>query len=370
MTMSNRTFGVEIECIGVSAQVALEAIRAAGVLCEIEYYNHQTRGHWKIVTDASVRDAHGNPGIEVVSPILQGSVGIRELKLVADALNTAGATANKTCGLHVHVGARDLTIDEIKMVVKRYVSHEEAIDAVMPRSRRGNVNTYCKSMNVFATNFGGRLENVTDLYDFENRSWDRFYKLNLAAFVRQGTLEFRQHSGTVQSEKIVNWVLFVLNFIEVSRSMVNGAVSNAPRRGRPAGRSRTRAKGLFKIVDALHAWENRSWIAVQTGVTCRPTVAGLSLVSGYNAASIPACITEIRNRWNLRIRKNRTTGEYYVQGMISTQRYNEILASLDQPTEVSTSPSRISVPTNDQDVFAGLPATVASYFRERAEDLQ
>ena len=83
--MMNRTFGVEIECIGITSAVACEAIRAAGLTCEIEGYNHNTRDHWKIVTDGSVRDNRGNPGIEVVSPILRGTAGMTALKKVADA---------------------------------------------------------------------------------------------------------------------------------------------------------------------------------------------------------------------------------------------------------------------------------------------
>lgn len=362
MTMTDRTFGVEIECIGVNAHVAAQAIRDAGVLCEVEYYNHYTRDHWKIVTDASVRDATGAPGIEVVSPILQGERGLRELKLVADALNVSGGTANRTCGLHVHVGARDLTIDQIKMVVKRYTAHEEAIDAVMPRSRRGNGNSYCKSMNVFSSNYGAQLENIRDLVSFQGRSWDRFYKLNLAAFIRQGTLEFRQHSGTVQAEKIVNWVLFVLNFVEVSRNMVSGSVPSPSRRGRPSGRSRTRIKGLFKIVQALWAYEN--W----EGGARPGTVAWLSEVSGYNAASIPACISEIRDRWDLKIRKNRQTGYYYFEGGLSSARFETLRDNVLGEHEPAT--ETVSLPVSDTDVFAGLDSHVVSYFRERAEDLQ
>ena len=64
-----RRFGVEIEFKGNRTEVANQ-INMLGVACIEEGYNHHTRSHWKIVTDASL--GYDNAG-EVVSPILQGA---------------------------------------------------------------------------------------------------------------------------------------------------------------------------------------------------------------------------------------------------------------------------------------------------------
>jgi hypothetical protein len=45
----------------------------------------------------------------------------------------------------------------------------------------------------------------------------RYYKLNALAFLRHGTLEFRQHGGTMSILRMVNWIIFCVNFIENSR---------------------------------------------------------------------------------------------------------------------------------------------------------
>ena len=57
-----------------------------------------------------------------------------------------GATANRSCGYHVHLDAADLTASDIRAIVTRYADHESEIDAFMPPSRRGNANTYCGSV--------------------------------------------------------------------------------------------------------------------------------------------------------------------------------------------------------------------------------
>ena len=357
--MTNRTFGVEIECIGITQDAACEAIRAAGLVCEIEGYNHATRNHWKIVTDASVRDNRGNPGIEVVSPILRGTAGMTALKKVADALNAAGATANKTCGLHVHVGAQDLNIDEIKMIVKRYAEHESTIDNFMPVSRRRDNNHMLKSMGYWMNSYSSQLAACTNTSAILGRSWDRYYKVNLAAYVRQNTIEFRQHSGTVSSAKIENWVLFVLNFVEVSRQLV-ASVNPAPvarRRGRPAGRTNARDKGLFKILNALYNdYPSQS-------------PSRLAEISGYSVASIPACMSEIRRKWGITVRKSRIWNTYRV--IITPARFLEIQAQVQSGTPVGGVQSVATMPCvpSDDSAFRGLSAGVVSYFEERTAEL-
>ena len=115
----NRKFGIEMEIVGIDRQTALRALRAISISVQNEDYNHNTRGHWKLVSDSSV---HG--GFEVVSPVLHGEAGLEEARAVATALDDAGATANRSCGLHVHFDARDLTAGDIHTIVRRYARHE------------------------------------------------------------------------------------------------------------------------------------------------------------------------------------------------------------------------------------------------------
>ena len=80
--INTRKFGIEIEFVNANRETLAQKLVANGIPCFYEGYNHTTRGHWKIVTDATVRG-----GYELVSPPLQGEAGLLEVKKVL-AINT------------------------------------------------------------------------------------------------------------------------------------------------------------------------------------------------------------------------------------------------------------------------------------------
>ena len=93
---------MEFEAYNAGKPVLRDALTAAGLQCEIESYNHNDKTHWKIVNDGSI---NGNDTFELVSPILQGGDGMRQLEKACFVLNACGAKVNKSCGTHVHLGA-------------------------------------------------------------------------------------------------------------------------------------------------------------------------------------------------------------------------------------------------------------------------
>ncbi len=202
----DRKFGIELEIVGINREAALRALHAVGINVQAEAYNHTTRGHWKFVSDASVRD-----GFEVVSPVLRGEAGIEEAMTVAEALSDAGATANRTCGFHVHFDASDLSAANVKTIVHRYADHEAEIDAFMPPSRRGAANQFCAPVSRFLTH---RFDEARTMDELVAAQPGRYFKVNLQSYRRHGTLEFRQHSGTVNANKVANWVRFLGEFID------------------------------------------------------------------------------------------------------------------------------------------------------------
>ena len=48
-----------------------------------------------------------------------------------------------------------------------------------------------------------------------------YKKVNICAFARHGTIEFRQHQGTLSFEKIVNWISFCQEFVNHSKKTSN-----------------------------------------------------------------------------------------------------------------------------------------------------
>ncbi|MFZ5852271.1 MAG: amidoligase family protein [Actinomycetota bacterium] len=193
-----RRFGVEIECFGISKYEAHAAIHAADVSVEVEDYNHRTVGHWKIVHDGSVSGS----GLEIVSPPLSGPAGLEDVRTVMTALREAGATVNRSCGLHVHHEIVDLTGDQIAALATAWHTNQAAIDLLVARSRRGQQ----EYIGPFQDN------ELPDLLAYLRQRQvgyvTRYRNLNFQSYPRYGTVEVRQHQGTLSGDKAVAWIRF------------------------------------------------------------------------------------------------------------------------------------------------------------------
>lgn len=231
---TGRKFGIEIEFIGITRETAVDAIRAAGLRCASQQYNHRTSRQWKVVPDGSL----ANVGGELVSPPLRGEAGIRALKKACDALVEAGARIDRTCGLHVHHDVHELSMYSIIRLVQFWKDSQIAIDQMVAPSRRdgGGSSRWCRPIDDHVMRYVGRLreecdraggaltysevrhggtamsapdtaraaQNVRDLFS----SIDRYYTLNVSVYPRAGTVEVRQHQGTIDAEKINAWIEF------------------------------------------------------------------------------------------------------------------------------------------------------------------
>jgi hypothetical protein len=213
----SRTFGVEIEAYGVTRAALLAELRAQGLEAHGEDYNHATRPHWKIVSDGSVQGANA---FELVSPVLRGYEGLEDLARACRALKICGAQVNNSCGLHVHFGARDMSIEHLRQLVRNYLVLEPTIDQLMPATRRGNANTYCQGLLRGRTQAEAERQllgaTTTEQLAQAANNGSRYHKVNLQSFFRHGTIEFRQHSGSTDFEKISFWVKFLHNLIDFS----------------------------------------------------------------------------------------------------------------------------------------------------------
>lgn len=205
------TIGVEIEAINIDRDRIRRSIEADGIPTRDDYYsyNHNdSRDTYKFMSDSSL---NGHNPCEIVSPILRTTT---TLKTVCKHINAAGGTANSSCGLHVHVGAESMSPAAIRRIVINYGRIEAAIDSFMPASRRGNCR-WAASMATPATRLL-TMSNPT-MSDIQYAcNHDRYYKVNVMAYNRHKTIEFRQHSGTTNYAKIENWIKFVTALCDYS----------------------------------------------------------------------------------------------------------------------------------------------------------
>lgn len=230
--LTERTFGIELE-LGFKASRArgaaqvpfstiqaplLAAFEAAGIAVQSESYvhAHTTRPHWKFVPDGSI--GYGN--IELVSPILKGEEGLREIEKVCAVLAPFFPTVTDSMGYHVHHGAikgeRKLGLKELKVLARLVTRFQPIFDGLLPPSRRSG-NHYCRH---FSPEDLRHIERATEITSYSSgrgttlASIDRYRALNFAALARHGTVEFRQHSGTFEARKIIAWVMLTQGLVE------------------------------------------------------------------------------------------------------------------------------------------------------------
>lgn len=206
LTVDARRFGVEMECITNVNEFTAAAARR-GIRVQARGYSHQTPdpGTWMLTPDGSLSYTGRREGfrtIEVVSPILQGEAGIRALKLICEAHAEVGTIVNRTCGLHVHHDATTLTAAQAKRVAHSYHNVQRLIDSLVAPSRRGG-NTYC---NAFNSSELRQIDAATNMSDF-SYGIGRYKHVNIGhAYMAHKTIEFRQHQGSVDFEKIAAWI--------------------------------------------------------------------------------------------------------------------------------------------------------------------
>lgn len=194
---NDRTFGVEFEVIADRRTVA-NALHRAGLPT------------WSVISDCSLSSG----GCEIVSPILTGDAGMRDVERVCNVLREVGARVNATCGTHVHHGAGDLDIAAFRRIARSWSNNQHIIDGFVSESRRAAAHaTYCRA---FDDSCAASIESANTIRDI----WiSRYRTLNFAAFASHGTIEIRQHAGTIDYDKIRAWILF-------GRAIINAAASD------------------------------------------------------------------------------------------------------------------------------------------------
>lgn len=191
--------GVEIEFTGISEDDAIQMIRQAELPAHYENYHHNTRDYWRVTTDSSC-------GLEAVSPPLAYHER-EQVRTVMRALRDAGAVVNRNCGYHVHHEwpwweeiDDDEAVDRLNRLRNLYRAAEPLHRALLSPSRWSN--SYCKP--------------ASELQGLDLDDLDRYVDINVVSLPRQGTVEFRQHQGTLNGVKALAWMAW-------TRSLVHAA---------------------------------------------------------------------------------------------------------------------------------------------------
>ena len=192
-----RKFGIEIEAYNCSRERLARELREAGI-----------------------------DTFELVSPILVGEAGLQELEKGCWVLDLCDVKVNGSCGLHVHIDAAGFSMETWRNLSLSYKHLEPVIDRFIPASRRDNY--YCRGLGHVSD---GMIRSARMVDELKGRIGDRYHKVDLEAYSRHKTIEFRQHSGTTCFTKMRNWVLFLhklVTFATRGQVPVATALQNIP----------------------------------------------------------------------------------------------------------------------------------------------
>lgn len=239
--MNKHTFGMEFEMKYVQRKLVAELVRRFfGVpLRAVRYDNHYDSywildkfgRRWRAMSDGSLSD--GNKGCELVTPILTYSCDYKDLLDLIDFVrDNSSAITDEECGIHIHIGAEDLTTKQIVNIQKLWYCYEDLIfEALQVGEGRYK---YCKKSD---EDFIQRLKDCKNIW-FLSRAkvkemWyedsadspeykyndTRYHSLNFHSLFTKGTIEFRLFNGTLDRDLIHSYLQFILAFVRYAISL-------------------------------------------------------------------------------------------------------------------------------------------------------
>ena len=152
------------------------------------------------------------------SPVLR-SFHSRGLKYLTGELEPR--RTNDTAGVHVHVGAGDLTPEQAVQLTIIYTALEPLFESAY---YRGNTRRYCQKVD--SGELVNRFNQMRKVKKAGQKASDmrfgsRYWTVNLASLAQHKTVEFRSMGAVYNYEHLVRWAYFC-------REMVNIAKANVP----------------------------------------------------------------------------------------------------------------------------------------------
>ena len=214
-------------------------------------------------------DRDGSGCTEITpAPMAFGDKAINYINRLCDAINDIGRIergnhnklVNKICGLHVHMGAAFLAdgvdpdqfteeslqymtdtgeylgalrgrrdaqreqrarlfadpfdVELVRDIVLRYFLNTTAINKIVTPSRRDNRYTWpLTKYGRLSVEQINACNDVQELNQLVSSIEHKYTSVNLVPYARLGTIEFRQHQGTTDADKIIKWCELLNNFI-------------------------------------------------------------------------------------------------------------------------------------------------------------
>ena len=235
--IKDQCFGVEVEMTGITRRQAAEALAAyfgtsvhyCGTYYDAWGVTDPEGKEWKLMSDSSIRGerkidfgyrstSDGEYQVEMITPKLTYAE-LPKLQECVRRVRKAGAKANNSCGIHVHVDASNHNRQSLKNLIGIMYSKEDIlfkalqVDPIRARDYCQKVREpmlrQARTLSSDETNDLTQLERVWYEGNVENTdhyNWTRYYALNLHSVFYRGTVEWRCFNATLHAGKIAAYV--------------------------------------------------------------------------------------------------------------------------------------------------------------------
>lgn len=239
--IKKQRYGVEVEMTGITRAKAASIIAevfgtrassADGTCYHTITIKDQSSRTWKVMRDSSINPVR-NDGtneymdeyrVEMVTPPLNYE-DIETLQTIIRKLREAGAKANSSCGIHIHVDGANHTPKSLKKLINFMVARQDLIYEALNIGARGD--QWCRKLNPqllvemrkdknlsksSAENiwYSRANDNYCGGIDHQHYNTTRYHGVNLHSYFSKGTVEFRLFNSTLHAGKIKAYIQFCL----------------------------------------------------------------------------------------------------------------------------------------------------------------
>ena len=237
--MLKARFGIEIEFTGITRRKASEVVakffntevREVGTYYDTKEVRQADGRKWKVMYDGSIRcqkkvngrieSADRYYSVELVSPILTYKEDIENLQQLVRELRHAGAFANSSCGIHIHLDGAPHTVQSLRNFINIIASKNDLFykalqieenrmryckkmdDSLVKRINKSKPKTMEQLANIwYAGYWGDRNQHYHD---------SRYHFLNLHSFFTgHHTVELRGFNSELHAGKIRSYIVLAL----------------------------------------------------------------------------------------------------------------------------------------------------------------
>ena len=226
--MQWRKFGIEIEGWSGLTREELAPLlqKHTSIPVRVIPWQRASRApsYWLLTTDGSLRnEILGGKGYEMVSPPLKGEDGMKELKMMVNAMRNKKLLGKENifkhgqrCSVHIHISIEDMDDTDCRKIYEMYQYLEPQLNRMFPMSRTNNTarsgRSYCAPIAEVP------FEIATDPERTNNA---KYYSVQFPKAI--STIEFRIHSATTNYSKIYQWIKILNQIIDFA--LKNTAVS-------------------------------------------------------------------------------------------------------------------------------------------------